>query len=256
MRFSATLLLLAGLLCAPVQAHEAHRKMTARDIVAKAIEQAGGEAWRGARTMHMKGIATLYRGGTYDKVTEATRYEMWRVYAAANNNAHQANGKFRLDSEKDGHILFQSAFDGQQAYDANGPIANADDGRRDESGAYGFGIIRFALNEGFKLERLADDQVEGNPAQFVKITDPTGGVTIFGVDMRDYSIRTVEYDTSRGWHQRIYSDFETKANPGFRQATRVRFYYNGVKTVDAKWQTWTVNEPISDTVFELKKTAK
>ena len=127
----------------------------------------------------------------------------------------------------------------------------AEEARRDETGAYGFGIIRFALNDGFKLERLADDPEDGHPAQFVRVTDPTGGVTIFGIDKVDYSIRMVEYDTPRGWHQLIYSDFETKTNPTFRQPTRVRFYYDGVKTVDEKWQSWSVNAALTDSTFKV-----
>lgn len=233
----------------------AHGEVTARSIVEHAIALAGGDGWRDARTLHMKGHATLYRGGLEDSKTQATRYEMWRVYADANDAAHRANGRFRLDAFVGDRPIFQTAFDGEHSYDASGLRAGVEASGDDESGAYGFGIIRFALNEGFKLERLADDQIDGHPAYFVKVTDPKGGVTLFGFDAKDYAIRMVAYSTPRGWHERVYSEFEVKENPRFRQATRVRFFYDGIKTVDVKWEEWSINQPLPVETFRIASRA-
>jgi len=230
----------------------AHGEVTARSIVEHAIALAGGDGWRDAKTLHMKGHATLYRGGLEERKAEATRYEMWRVYADANDAAHRANGRFRLDAFVGERPIFQTAFDGEHNYDTNGLRADAESSGDDESGAYGFGIIRFALKEGFTLERLADDQIDGNPAYFVRVTDPQGGVTLFGFDAKDYAIRMVAYNTPRGWHERVYSEFEVKEDPRFRQATRVRFFYDGIKTVDVKWEEWSINQPLSIETFRIE----
>jgi len=58
--------------------------------------------------------------------------------------------------------------------------------------------------------------------------------------------------TPRGWHERIYPDFEYHQNPRFQQATRVRLYYNGALTSDITWEHCAVNAPIADEVFVLE----
>ena len=57
--------------------------------------------------------------------------------------------------------------------------------------------------------------------------------------------------STHGWHHRIYSDFEWHEEPRFRQPTRVRLYYNGIKTNDIHWQRFAVDQPIADQVFVL-----
>ena len=61
------------------------------------------------------------------------------------------------------------------------------------------------------------------------------------------------FKTPRGFHQRIYSDFKWHTQPRFRQPTRVRLYYDGVKWTDIEWKEFEVNKPIAAEVFTLKR---
>ncbi len=222
--------------------------VTARQIVSRATEAAGGDAWRLADSIHLRGHAELYRGRMQLK---ADRYEMFRIYPRRLEDADTASGKFRLDAYVEDTLLFQSSFDGERMYNQQGPLP-PDEGAERAAAAFGFSAIRFALTDGFTLTRMADDQVEGHACYFIRVTDPSGGQTLFAIDRRDSSIRLVAWDTPQGWHHRIYSDFYWVEDPGFRQPGRVRLYYDGVKNVDIRWTDATVNAPIADETFVLK----
>jgi hypothetical protein len=239
-----TLILFTLLLaCALDGATEAAESPSARSIVERAHEAAGGAAWRRPRTLHLIGSATLYQDGAYDKKSVADHYEMWREFPAWNTAAHTASGKVRIDAHAAGKVLFQTAFDGTHTYNQNGLVPNAQ-ASREWSEAFGFGIIRFALDEGFSLARLADDQVEGIPCHVVRVSDPSGADTTFWIASTDASIRKVGFDTPRGWHERIYSDYFWHENPRFAQSGRVRLYYRGALTNDIRWHEVEVNRPI------------
>lgn len=124
---------------------------------------------------------------------------------------------------------------------------------REASENYGFGIIRFALDNGFRLQRLPDDQVEGHASYVVRVIDPTGGETTLWIDCTSFAIRKVGFDTPRGWHERIYSDFFRVEPSGFMQPGCVRLYYRGALTNDITWEKAVVNESIADEVFVLGK---
>jgi hypothetical protein len=85
----------------------------------------------------------------------------------------------------------------------------------------------------------------------VRVTDPGTQVTLFAIDKKSFDIDSVLYDTPQGWHQRIYSDFMVSDAPPFREAGRVRFFYDGVMTVDVRWNEMTVNEDIPITLFQI-----
>ena len=225
-------------------------KLSAREIVEQAIEAAGGEAWRRPKTLRLSGTATLYDQGQADKVTVADRYDMWRIFPQASGDAHAANGKVRFDAFAGGKVVFQISYDGEHTYDHNGRVPE-ERAQRDWSAAFGFGILRFALDDGFALERLADDQLEGHDCYFVRVIDPAGSKTVFAIDRVDLAVRMVGFETPRGWHHRIYSDFEWHQQPRFRQPTRVRLYYDGIKTNDIRWRQFAVDRPIADEVFVL-----
>ncbi len=226
-------------------------ELAARGIVERVIEAAGGEAWRRPDTLRLSGSAKLYDQGQADRVTVADRYEMYRVFPRQSEDAHRANGKVRFDAFAGERVVFQIAYDGQNSYDQNG-LVPPEKAQRDWSSAFGFGILRFALDDGFLLERLADDQVEGRDCYFVRVLDPSGSGTLFGIDRSDFSVRMVGFDTPRGWHHRLYSDFAWHEEPRFRQPTRVRLFYDGVKTVDIHWREFAVNVPIVDEVFVIE----
>jgi hypothetical protein len=225
-------------------------EMTARQIIEFATERNGGQPWLHAKTNVMRGDATLCRDGRPERCTEADHYVMYRVYPRDLAAAHAGSGKFRLDAHVGDRVLFKTSFDGERHYDQNGPVA-AERAATGEGTAFGFSAIRFALEEGFSIERLTDDQVEGHPAYFVRVTDPSGTTTLFGVDKQDGSVRYAGWTIGKSWHNRLYSDFYWVDDPGFRQPGRVRHYFDGVKTVDIRWTSAELNTAIPDEVFVL-----
>jgi uncharacterized protein (TIGR01244 family) len=221
---------------------------TAADIVRRAHATAGGQAWLRATTSVLTGHATLFRNGLREHEVKADRYVMHRVYPRELTGAHQGTGKFRLEARAGDRLLFLLAFDGQRSYDQDGPLA-PERARTDEANAFGFSAIRFALEKGFSLERLADDEVEGRPCHFVKVIDPSGSSTVFGVDASDFAIRYAGWRAPRGWHHRLYSDFSLVSGTSFRQPGRVRLYYDGVKEADIVWTKAEIGGPLPDDLF-------
>ena len=120
------------------------------------------------------------------------------------------------------------------------------------SNNFGFGAIRNALDEGWKQTRRTDRLMDGAPTFMVELTDPSGGTTLFGIRQKDFAITYVGFETPRGWHERRYSHFFEKTGVPWKQAGRVRLFYNGVKANEAVWTDFVVGEPISDDVFRVK----
>jgi hypothetical protein len=225
--------------------------LAARQIVERAHAAAGGKAWLAAGTNVMRGNATLCRDGDPQRCVHADRYEMYRVYPTQlEHGAHAGSGKFRLDAYAGAKVLFKVAFDGQRSYDQDGPVP-PERASSDEASAFGFSAIRFALQPGFSVERVTDDQVEGRPCFFVRVTDPTGTRTLFGIDQETYAVRSAGWQTPKGFHQRLYSDFYRVGDQGFVQPGRVRHFYDGVKVVDIRWTSAEIGQPIPDALFVL-----
>lgn len=222
---------------------------SAADIIRFAIASAGGDAWLHARTNVMVGRAELCRAGSH-RCVEADRYVMHRVYPKDVAAAHAGTGKFRLDALAGGKPIFRYAYDGTRSYDQHGPLNEASAATEEASG-FGFSAIRFALAPGYRTERLPDDDIEGRPSFMVRVVDPSGNFTLFGIDRKDGSIRYAGWKSPRGWHDRRYSEFYWIDEPGFLQPGRVRLYYDGLKTVDIRWTSASINEPIHDGVFVL-----
>lgn len=242
---------LIAILLALVATVAAHADdLTPEAIVQRAHEAAGGAVWQRPKTLHLTGRATIYRDGLAANAMVLDHYEMWRVFPAWNDAAHGANGKFRLEARAGERVVIRQSFDGTDTWDANGKVPQAQ-ASREASENYGFGIIRFALDAGFRLARLPDDQVEGHPSHVVRVIDPTGSETTFWIDRASFAIRQVGFDTPRGWHQRIYSDFYRVEPSGFMQPGRVRLYYKGALANDITWEQAVVDEPIAHQVFVL-----
>ena len=121
----------------------------------------------------------------------------------------------------------------------------------DEMSAFGFSAIRFALQPGFEVERLADDEVEGRPSYFVRVRDPSGTGTLFGIDKEHFYVLSAQWQTTKGWHMRQYSEFYQLTGNRFLQPGRVRHYYDGVKSVDIHWRSAEIGQPIPDSTFVL-----
>lgn len=242
----ATVLTCSVLVSAAAQAGP----LTAREIVERVHAAAGGEAWLAAGSNVMTGHATLCRDGDPGRCVQADRYVMYRVYPTElKHGAHAGSGKFRLDAYSGDRVLFQVAFDGERSYDQNGPVP-PERARGDEASGFGFSAIRFALQPGFTVERMTDDQVEGQPCYFVRVTDPSGTRTLFGVDQQSFAVRSAGWQTPKGFHQRLYSDFY-RVGDGFLQPGRVRHYYDGVMSVDVRWTAAEIGRPIPDERFVL-----
>lgn len=225
-------------------------ELSGLQIVRNAQQAAGGEAWLRPQTLMLEGTMRMYRNGEADALTWVDDYRMWRIFPAASESAHSANGKVRFDARSGGSTVFQVAWDGRHSYDQNGRIESGQADRQ-WSSAFGFGIIRFADQPGFTVERLVNDQVEGHTCHFVRVTDPSGSETVFAIDAGNWAIRKVGFDTPRGWHERIYSEFAWNTAPRFRQALRVRLYYDGRKTNDISWHRFTINQPIDPSLFRI-----
>ena len=115
--------------------------------------------------------------------------------------------------------------------------------------SFGFGIIRQAFRPGFALARVPDDQHGGHPIHKLRLTDPAGAETLFGIDRATYAIRTMEFATPKGWHLRTYDDFVRLESPRWLQARTVTLYYNGVKQNEVFWTDVQVNAPIERAMF-------
>jgi hypothetical protein len=250
---------------------------TAIAILQNAHRVAGGELWRRPKTLHMLGTAQLYQDGQFATRQSADHYEMWREYPAWNATAHKPSGKVRITARAAEKVLFEVAFDGVNTYSQNGLVAGAA-ASKEWAEAFGFGIIRFALDKGFTHTRLADDLVDGKLCFVLKIHDPAAspppsterdarnqasvltasmpasdagmGQTIFWIDQQSFEIRKVGFDTPKGWHERVYSDFFRLAN-GWLQPGRVRLSYRGALTNDVRWTSAQVNTPIAPERFVI-----
>jgi hypothetical protein len=83
----------------------------------------------------------------------------------------------------------------------------------------------------------------------VRLIDPQGQATLFGIDRKSHYIRSMEFMTPRGWHMRTYEDFVKLADPPWLQAREVTLFYNGVKANAVRWTRVTVNGPVPDALF-------
>lgn len=203
------------------------------------------------RSLIMTGHGVFFPNGAQQGRVDVPDYRMWRVYPAQSTDAHAANGMVRIDAKlADGQIYFQTAFDGVDTYNQNGRVPGAQ-ASREWSENFGFGIIRFALDEGFKLDRLPDDAADGQPMFVVRVTDPQGGKTLFGISRDDFQILWLGFATPRGWHERRYSRFYRRRGASFTQPGMVRLFYDGVKQNEITWTDYRVNEAISQAHFRL-----
>lgn len=244
-------LFIAGVLMFCSLMVSANSDRTARDIVRTAIAAAGGEYWQRPKSLYLQGFGLFWREGqVVPRVVED--YRMWRVYDQRRESAHEASGMVRIDAISDGKIWFQQAFDGETSFSHLGVVPE-DKAREGWANAFGFGIIRHALDEGFALTRLADDVVDGEPVFSVLLVDLSGQRTVFGIAQSDYRILSVGFGTPKGWHQRVYSNFREQAKPYWRQPGRVRLYYNGVKVNEIHWLHFEVNGDYPRSQFQLKR---
>ena len=231
---------------APSHAEEADT-LSAETLVARAHAAAGGEIWLRPETLSLTGVGTFWGpGGT---VTVADDYSMWRVFNAERKVAHGPSGLVRIDSKIGDRFMFQVSFDGENTWTDKG-LVPPEQAKTFWSNAFGFGVIRHALDDGFSVSLKPEDQIRDVPSHMVLVTDPSGGETLFGIAKDDYRILMVGFDTPKGWHVRHYSDFEALDN-GWVQPGRVTLYYNSVKSNEIVWTGTEVNAPLPVSHFIL-----
>ncbi len=243
MRFMFALLLL----CAPVTGGDMG-ELDGPTILARATDAAGGEGWASAKSLILEGRAEYWGPAGAEPRSRSDSYIMYREFDLARDTAHGADGKIRIIASNEGRVIWTVGFDGETSWNEKGIIAKA------EADIFwannmGFGIIRQAGKPGFKAERVADGAQGPHPIFLVRLTDPKGGVTLFGIDRKSYAIRTMAFMTPRGWHERHYDDFIRLKNPDWLQARTVTLFYNGVKANMVRWKTVTVNKAIAPSLF-------
>ena len=217
-------------------------------ILARATEAAGGEGWAQVKTLVLHGRAVFWGPTGATPRSTAEQYSLWRVFDPSRSAAHGAEGKVRIVARNGEQLVFTVGYDGSTTWTEKGitPQAEAD---AFWANNFGFGIIRQAMKPGFKAERVADGWSHGNPVYVVRLTDPKGGVSLFGIDRKTFAVRSIGFTTPRGWHERHYDDFVRQDNPAWLQAREVTLYYNGVKANTLFWQRWVIDGPIDDAVF-------
>lgn len=217
-----------------------------RAVLERAVAAMGGERWLTPTGLHLEGSATFFAPDSAQPRSVADRYVMWRGINANRTSAHGADGTLRISASYQGKPLFEVGYDGSTTWTDKGimPKAAAD--------AYwasnmGFGIIRQALKEGFKLERAPDRSVEGHDLAIVRVIDPQGAATLFGIDKDKGFVRYMGFRTPRGFHERTYDDFLVQ--PGWVQSRRVTLTYDGVKQNEVRWAKVTVNPVLDPKLF-------
>jgi hypothetical protein len=219
-------------------------------ILAKATAAHGGEDWANVRTLVLKGRAVFWGKSGTEPTSAPDSYVMYREFDPGRQAAHGAEGKLRIIVSDKGRPLWTVGFDGETTWNDKGIVPKA------EADAYwannfGFGIIRHALKPGFKAERLADGNVDGVSTYTVRLTDPTGSESLFGIDRKSHAVRMVGFATPRGWHVRTYSGFfRPKSMRKWLQAGKVTLYYNGIKQNEIIWEGVEINAPIAKGIFQ------
>ncbi len=227
----------------------------ARALVEQAVAAAGGEAWLSPGSLILTGSADFHAPGSAAPVRHVDDYRMWRVMDPNRAAAHAAEGKVRITARVKGKVLFDVGFDGVTTWNEKGIIPKA------EADAYwasnfGFGIIRQALKDGFKIEAAPERSLDGHQLDMVRIIDPGGQATLFGFDRQSHFIRYMGFNTPKGWHERHYDDFIALTSPRWVQAREVTLFYNGVRQNTVHWREVQVGEPIDPALFAPPAGAK
>lgn len=219
-----------------------------RAVIERAVAVAGGALWLNPSTLILAGSADFYAPTSPAPTRHVEDYRMWRAMDTNRSSAHAADGKVRITATMQGKTLFDVGFDGQQTWNEKGlvPKAEADKFWAEN---FGFGIIRQALKDGFRLEHAPGRSIDGHALKMIRIIDPGGSATLFGIDADTHYIRYMGFATPRGWHERIYDDFVVRQNPRWVQAREVTLFYNGVRQNSVHWRHFEVGSAIPDTLF-------
>ncbi len=226
-------------------ANEAN-KPTATTIISLAHNAAGGDLFVDPGSLFLSGYNIIYAPDGV--ATKWDQYAMWRVFGDEKADAHVASGKVRIEAWKDGKLALLLSFDGLRTYNQNGQMEDQSANAM-WSNNFGFGAIRNALDEGWTQSRRANRTIDGKPVYMVELTDPAGGQTLFGIHRDTYEILYVGFETSRGWHERRYSNYFSKPDVSWQQAGSVRLFYDGILANEAVWTDFSVGGEYTDDTF-------
>lgn len=226
---------------------QANPELDGAEIIRRAHAAAGGEQFVRPGSLFLSGYNILRGPDGSERLWD--RYAMWRVFGDEKLDAHQANGRVRIEAWTDGTLALLLAFDGEHTWNQSGRMEDQSANAM-WSANFGFGAIRNALDEGWTQARRPDDLLDGEPAYFVELTDPSGGQTLFAFRQSDFATVYVGFDTPRGWHERRYSHFFPVPGTDWVQAGRVRLFYDGVKANEAIWTHVEIGQPYDDALFQ------
>lgn len=217
-------------------------------ILSRATDAAGGDQWANVKSLILQGRAEYWGLKGAVPTSRSDSYIMYREFDPARTLAHGADGKIRIIASNKGTVVWTVGFDGKTSWTEKGIIPET------EAAIFwannmGFGIIRQASKPGFSAERVADGVQGRHPLYLVRLKDPKGGITLFGIDQKSYAIRTMAFMTPRGWHERQYDNFILLKNPNWLQARTVTLSYNGVRANTVYWNTVKVNVAIPLEIF-------
>ncbi len=236
-------ILVAGASAALASVAMAADDPAARALLAQAAQVAGGETWLRPRTLVMRGTADFYAPGKSAPVSHSDDYRMWRAMNLDRITSHAADGMVRIRASSGPKTLFEVGCNGTTTWNDHGVVPKAEADVYWAS-AFGFGVIRQALSEGFTVERAPDRGVDGHAVDMIRITDPGGQQTLFGLDHLSHYIRYMGFTTPKGWHERTYDDFVMLQHPRWLQARTVTLFYNGVRSNTVYWTSVVVNQPL------------
>ena len=216
-------------------------------VLERAIEAHGGDLWLRPGTLRLEGRAVFYAPDSATPRSEADDYRMWRVFDPERADAHEASGKVRIVARAGKRTIFEVGYDGATTWTQDGvmpkPAADAY-----WASNFGFGVLRAASGDGFAIEPAPPREIGGRAVSIIRIIDPAGNPTLFGIDAESGFIRYLAFDSPRGFHERHYDDFVRLEN-GWVQAREVTLFYDGVKANTVFWREIAVGEPIDAAVF-------
>lgn len=251
MKHSFILLYLITLLflgCKDSLSTKKNNDLTAKEIMQRAHKKAGGSFWQKPKSLTLKGHAVFYKDSL---ISKHEIHNMWRIFNNTKEDAHIANGKVRIESFKNKTPVFIVTFDGKNTYDLNGK-QNESNGDIRWASSFGYGAIRHAFDDGYKLQLMTEDTIKNKIAYTIKVIDINKGETFFGIDKENFTIVKVAFQTPRGWHHREYSEFFSKDKYSWLQSGRVELFYNDILSNEVYWDDFEVNEILSDNLFILK----
>lgn len=223
------------------------KELSAIEIMQNAHNTAGGASWQQPETLTLTGHANFY---TNEDTLHNEVHNMWRVFESKKNDAHLASGKVKIESIRDGKHVILLSYDGHNTYDLNGKKEKSEADQMWSSN-FGYGVIRHVFDEGYQLTIENEDIVNGVNTHTIKVTDPKQGTTFFDITQDDFKIVKVAFDTPRGWHHRLYSNFFKKEEYSWLQAGKVELFYNNKIANEVIWTDFDINKNLTDSMFVL-----